>query len=69
MLATRKMELEEKACDLVLKRLCYDVEVWRAHTQKCTDYGMAVRSALRELVGTAMESFGGTLTDRWLSVG
>ena len=32
-----KTELEEKAFDLVLKQLCYDVEVWRVHTKKCTD--------------------------------
>ena len=42
-LGTRKTELEEKALDLVLKQLCYDVEVWRVHTQKCSGYGQAVQ--------------------------
>ena len=42
-LDTHKTELEEKAFDLVLKQLCYDVEVWHVHTQKCTDYEMAVQ--------------------------
>ena len=42
-LENHEMELEEKAFDLVLKQLCYDVEVWRVHTQKCSDYGVAVQ--------------------------
>ena len=42
-LDTHKTELEEKAFDMVLKQLCYDVEVWCVHTQKCTDYDMAVQ--------------------------
>ena len=42
-LDTHKTELEEKAFDLVLQELCYDVEVWRVHTQQCSDYGMAVQ--------------------------
>ena len=33
-LDTHKRELEEKAFDLVLKQLCYDVEVWRVHTHR-----------------------------------
>ena len=41
-LDTHKTELEEKAFDLVLKQILYDVEVWRVHTQKCADYGTGV---------------------------
>ena len=32
-LDTHQIEMEEKVFDLVLKQLCYDVEVGRAHTE------------------------------------
>ena len=38
-----KTELQEKEFELVLKQLCYDAEVWRVHTQKCSDYSTAVQ--------------------------